>query len=158
MGQPTPPLTVDDFKAQFTRDFLYGSGLDKVRDADITSGLALASTVFNPDLFDTTEVHGTSEAKLAYLYASAHFLVLSLRSAGGLAPQNKGRGARAQGEGPIGNASVAGVNAGYVWPSRVVDNAMLFQFTKTPYGQTFLQMLMPKLVGGMAVGAGNREP
>ena len=158
MGQPTPPLVVADFKAFFTRDFVYGTGLEKVRDADIQKGLNLASTIFNPCLFDTTDVGGgATEANMAYLYASAHFLVLDLRAAGGLTKKNLGKGARAQGEGPLGSASVSGVSTSYVWPSRVTDNATLFQLTKTPYGQAYLQILTPKLVGNVALVLGPNE-
>lgn len=159
MGQLTPPASVANFKAQFTRDFKYGTGLDTVRDADIQSGLNFASTVYNPALFDTTIVGGTtSEALMAYLFASAHFLVISLQAAGGLSAVSRYQGPNSQGEGIIGSKSVGSVSVGYVWPSSITDNPALYQFTKTSYGQSYLQILMLKLVGNIAIVAGQTQP
>lgn len=158
MGQTTPPATVADFQTQFPRDFKYGSGLETVRDVDIQAALNFASTVFNPSLFDTTLVgltgQETSEALMCYLNASAHFLVLSLQAAGGLAAVSRYQGPNSQGDGIITNKSVGGVSIGYEWPALVIDNPALFQFTKTAYGQAYLQVLVLKLVGNVSVVAG----
>lgn len=157
MGQLTPPATVNDFKAQFTRDFKYGAGLEFVRDVDIQSGLNFASTVYNPSLFDTSPVGGTSEAMLAYLYASAHFLVIALQAAGGLSAVSRYQGPNSQGDGVITSKGVGGVNIGYTWPSLITDNPALYQFTKTSYGQSYLQILTLKLVGNVQVVAGENQ-
>jgi len=162
MGQTTPPASVADFKVQFSRDFHYGVGLDTVRDIDIQAGLNMASTVYNPALFDTTSVgvipNLTSEALMAYLYASAHFMVLSLQAAGGLSAVSKYQGVNSQGEGIVSGKGVGGVNVSFSWPSTIVDNPALFQFTKTSYGQSYLQILMLKLVGNVQVVAGETQP
>lgn len=162
MGQLTPPASVADFKAQFPRDFRYGAGLDTVTDGDIQRGLNTASTVYNPALFDTTVVGVTpiltSEALLAYLYASAHFMVLSLQAAGGLSAVSKYAGPTSQGEGVVSNKSVGGVSIGFAWPAMVTDNPALYQFTKTSYGQEYLQILMLKLVGNVSLVAGETQP
>lgn len=158
MGQLTPPATPDDFKVQFTRDFKYGGGLETVRDVDIQNALNLASTVFNPELFETVVLPvGTSEAKIAYLYAAAHFLVLSLQAAGGLSAISRYQGPNSQGDGIITSKGVGGVNVGFTWPSLITDNPALYNFTKTSYGQTYLQMLMPKLVGNITIVAGQNQ-
>lgn len=158
MGQLTPPATPTDFKAQFTRDFKYGTGLETVRDLDIQSALNLASTVFNPQLFDTTALPGpTSEAMLAYLYAAAHFLVISLQAAGGLSAVSRYQGPNSQGDGIITNKAVGGVSIGYTWPALITDNPALYGLTKTSYGQVYLQILMPLLVGNMAVVLGETQ-
>lgn len=151
MGQLNPPATVADFKAQFTRDFVYGAGLETVRDSDIQSSLNTASSVFNPALFDVTQVgispNFTSEAMIAYLNASAHFLVTSLQAVGGLG--KVGRGVFSQGEGNVTGKGVGGVSVNFEWPATITDSPILFQFVKTTYGQAYLQVLMTKLVGNM---------
>lgn len=156
MGQLTPPATVAQFETLFTRDFAYGPGLDKVRPVDIQNALNAASSVFNPCLFSTAPIGVapaiTSEALNAYLYAAAHFLVTGLQAVGGLG--KVGGGTNSQGEGVVGNKSVGGVSVGYVWPDTVTGSPVLFQFTKTTYGQTYLQMLMPKLVGNVSAVLG----
>lgn len=155
MGQLTPPATVTQFKTQFTRDFTYGTGMETVRDIDIQNALNVTSSAFNPQLFDTTVLTGsTSEALLAYLYASAHFLVTALQAAGGLAPGGRKQGAKSQGAGPVGSKAVGSVSLGYVWPDSITNNPMLFQFVRTNYGQQYLQMLVTKLVGNVRVVLG----
>jgi hypothetical protein len=46
----TPP-TIAQFKAQFPRDFPYGSGLETVQDNDIQAAINLGQGLFNPSLF-----------------------------------------------------------------------------------------------------------
>lgn len=156
MGQLNPPATVAQFEQMFSRDFVYGPGLDSVRPVDIQNALNSASSIFNPDLFDTTPIGAapnfTSEALQAYLYNAAHWLVLSIQAVGGL--NKKGGGLNSQGEGVITSKSVGGVSVSYSWPSHVTDSPTLFSFTKTFYGNQYLLMLMPKLVGNVGVVAG----
>ena len=159
MGQPTPLTTAGSFKSAFARDFSYGPGLDKVRDADINRAIVMASTLFNADLFDTT-LQGvspdvTSESQTAYHYLTAHFLVSAVQAAGGLS--KTGRGVYSQGEGVISSKGAGGMNVGYNWPSIVTDSPALFQLVKTTYGQMYLQILMPRLVGNVGVVGGQRE-
>lgn len=152
MGTLTPAATVANFEAMFTRDFAYGPGLDKVRPIDVQNALNAASAVFNPALFSTAPIgvppNITSEALICYLNCAAHFLVTSLQGVRGL---NKvGGGLTSQGEGVVGNKGVGGVTVGFVWPSFVTESGVLFQFTKTTYGQLYLQVLMTRLVGNTA--------
>lgn len=159
MGQLTPPATIANFKTQFTRDFVYGAGLETVRDSDIQNGLNGASSMFNPALFDLTPIgvtpNFTSEAMIAYLNLSAHIMVTALQGVGGLG--KKGGGLNSQGEGTVGNKSVGGVSIGFVWPSVIVDSPILFQLSKTTYGQAYLQVLMTKLVGNVGAVLGETE-
>lgn len=156
MGQLTPPATVADFKAQFTRDFVYGPGLETVRDSDIQNALNGASSVFNPELFDTTPIGIipliTSEAMISYLNASAHIMVTALQAVGGLG--KVGKGVFSQGEGNITSKGVGGVNIGLEYPPAITDSPILFQFAKTTYGQAYLQVLATKLVGNVSAVVG----
>ena len=159
MGASSPVANILNFKAQFSRDFVYGPGADKVTDLDIQKGLNAASSLFNPCLFDTAPLGVapliTSESLLAYLYLSAHFLVTSVQAAGGLG--KVGRGTFSQGEGNVSSKGAGGVNIGFSWPSSITDNPALFQLAKTTYGQMYLQMLMPRLVGNIGIALGERE-
>lgn len=162
MGQLTPPATVANFKAQFTRDFVYGTGLEAVRDVDIQGALNIASSLFNPCLFDLTPIgvtpNITSEALICYLNAAAHFLVTSLQAVGGLGAVRLGGGVFSQGEGNITGKSVGGVNVSFSWPSSITDSPVLFQFAKTAYGQAYLQVLATKLVGNVGAVLGEVTP
>lgn len=159
MGQLNPPATVAQFKNQFSRDFVYGPGLETVRDTDIQNALNSASSVFNPALFSLKQIgvppNLTSEALICYLNVTAHLMVLSIQGVGGLG--KKGGGTNSQGEGIVGNKSVGGVSVGYMWPSTITNNAFLFQFTKTTYGQEYLLVLMTKLVGNVSAVLGETE-
>ena len=85
----TPPVDAARFKDEFDRDFQYGSGLDKVRDKDINRALTEANALFNAALWATDE-----ELQSAYLYLSAHFLVMNLQVAGGLRKKGKSLASR----------------------------------------------------------------
>lgn len=160
MGSNQTPPSVAQFKTFFVRDFDYGPGLDKVRDADIQNALNATVSVFNPRLFSTAPIgvapDVTSEAILAYLNASAHFLVTALQAVGGLG--KKGKGTRSQGEGVYASKGVGGVQASFVWPAVITDSPVLFQFAKTPYGQAYLQVLMTRLVGNVSAVLGETIP
>lgn len=160
MGQLHPPATILQFKNQFSRDFVYGPGLEAVRDVDIQNGLNAANSLFNPDLFDTSLIgiapDQTSEALICYLNASAHFMVLALQAAGGLGIV--GRGVFSSGEGPISNKSVGGVSVTFAWPSSITDNPALFQFMQTKYGMAYLQVLVTRLVGNVGAVMGEMTP
>lgn len=146
----TQPAVIADFKAQFNRDFPYGTGLDTVRDADITSAFNSADLIFNAALWSQTEV------KIAYLYVAAHVLFLNLQASGGL-NLNGGQGAEAYGGGNIQQKSVGQVSVSYQLPPSLADNALLNQFMQSRYGQFYLQLLVPRLVGGGYVVGGWRD-
>ena len=151
----TPPATIAAFKNLFFRDFNYGDGPTTVMDRDIANALNTSVSLFNPPLFDTTLVGAppsqASESLNAYLYLAAHFLVTALQAVGGLAGKAGAGspGLNSQGEGVIGSKGGGGLQISYVWPTTITDNAALFQLTKTVYGQTYLQILMPRLVGNV---------
>ena len=112
--------------------------------------------MFNPALFSTSPIgvppNLTSEALISYLNLSAHFLVTSLQAVGGLG--KVGGGINSQGEGIVSSKSVGGVSVSFMWPPMVIDSPALYQFTKTIYGQLYLQVLMPRLVGNVGVVLG----
>lgn len=146
------PPSVADFKAQFNRDFTYGTGMNTVMDSDVQRGLNEARIVFNPELWGTDY-----EKNTAYLYASAHFMVLNIQAAGGPSATNFGRGVQSKGGGTIESKGVGSVNVGYAVPDFVRQSPILSQFMRTDYGQMYLQFMNPRLVGNIAVVSG-QEP
>lgn len=145
----TPPIDEDEFKAYFVRDFVYGATPDTVMDADITKALAQGMMVFNPAIWADDD-----EKKLAFQWVAAHFLVIDIQAAGGLSADNLGLGVESQGGGTIQSKGVGGVNVSLALPSSIVESPILNQFMRTDYGQKYLQMLTPRLVGNGAVVAG----
>lgn len=145
----TFPATVSDFKSEFDRDFIYGAGLDTIRDKDITRAMTEGNILFNVRLWSSTD-----ESKLAFLYLSAHCLVLSVQAAGGLTPKPSGLGVTNRGAGITQSKSVGQVSINYAIPQSVVDDPVLNQFMRTDYGQRYLQLVAPRLVGNIALFPG----
>lgn len=161
----TPPQLAD-FKAQFPLDFPFGAGPDAVSDPEIQNALNLVASgaYYNPDLFSTTvlgptgQTVGPTEQTLAFLYCAAHFLYKNVRARGGLrAPGYKG-GLASEGLGVRTAQSVGPVNVTRDWPEQIKNDSMLFQFTQSPYGEMYLQLLTPKLVGNVGIVGGERLP
>jgi hypothetical protein len=146
---PTPPpASVADFKAQFVRGFRYTTGADGVTDADISLGITLATSMFNPALWND------AERKAVFLLAAAHFVVVNIQAAGGLNPQIAGT--------PGGIADATENTGGGVIASKTVDKVsqtyagleewcrrypQLGDFLRTDFGAQYLALLKPRLVG-----------
>lgn len=143
---PTQYATVAEFKARFVRDFFYGEAASYVMDADVANALNDASMVFNPGIWIDTD-----ETRTAFLYASAHFLVKNIQAAGGLAAQNLSRGLNSRGGGTIQSKNVGQVGVTFSLPQPVSDSPILNQFQQTDYGQRYLQLMAPRLVGNTTV-------
>ena len=157
---------IADFKAQFALDFPFGEGTAGVSDPEIQNGLNLTASgaYFNAALFDLAPLGAagatptTNEATLAFLYCAAHFVWKRVKARGGLrAPGAKG-GSTSAGLGVDESVTVGPVSKTKKWPESVANDPMLFQFTQSPYGELYLQMLTPKLVGNVGLVMGQRLP
>lgn len=157
---------IADFKIQFALDFPFGAGAQAVSDPEIQNGLNLVASgaYFNAALFNLAPLGAananptTNEATLAFLYCSAHFVWKRVQARGGLrAPGFKG-GANSVGLGVGESATVGPVTTSKKWPESVANDPMLFQFTESPYGEFYLQMLTPKLVGNVGLVMGECLP
>lgn len=146
----TPPATIADFKVKYDRDFPFGVGLDSVRDQDIDAAIASARSLYNPALWSDDD-----ERKAAFLPLAAHFLWSSLQGAGGLSTLKDG--VNSQGEGLTMSKSVGPASVSYDFPERIRNSPILGQLLKSAYGQVYLQMLMPRLVGGVQIAEGFSE-
>lgn len=86
----TPP-TIAQFKAQFPRDWPYGSGTDKVQDADIQNATNEGQGLFNPVLWNNTIPSFAATIKGDTAITSA--TIANLSSVTGLAPGQSVAGA-----------------------------------------------------------------
>jgi hypothetical protein len=152
-SSPFTPPTVSQFTARFVRDFPYTSnGTDGVLSADIQNALNDAAPLFNPGLWSST-----TESLTAYLFLTAHLLVLNLQMAGGLSARPLGKGVNNVGGGVVEGTSIGGISANYAIPERIRNSPILSQFMRTDYGQRYLYMLTPRIVGPVSVAAGFRD-
>lgn len=147
---PTPPaaVTIAVFKAQFDRDFTYGTGKEFVRDIDITRALNDASSLFNTALWDSQEL------PIAYCYASAHFLALNVQAAGGLSALPQNLGTENRNTGLLTSKNVGQVSIQYGIAQGLLEDPILGQFLETSYGRRYLQMLSPRCVGHVITVSG----
>ncbi len=149
------PPAVADFKAQFNREFVYGPSLAQVQDNDIQRSINEAWISFNPGLWDgVTALGSTTELNIAYLYVAAHYLVLNVQAAGGLSTVNRGRGVKSSGGGTIQAKSIGSVSLTYVIPEDIQNSPILGQYMRTDFGQKYLTLLWPRLIGNVAVVSG----
>lgn len=141
-------ITISDFKTYFVRDFHYyisGDDDTAITDADLTKAMFEASVNFNEDLFEDADV-----LKVAYLYLSAHFLCVNLQTAAS--------GYNSVGYSPVSSRSVGGVSESYEIPEWLRKDPVLFSFNTTRYGQTYLSMVRPLLIGNTGIFQGWSAP
>ncbi len=122
-----------------------GDPLQYIQPQDITNAFAEAQVIFNPGLFTTDAV-----ITLAYLYLTAHYLVNDLRTAA--------QGVESGGSFPVSARSVGSMSETYQIPDRYKDSPQLAFFTTTGYGQKFLSMVLPNLVGNFGHVYGGTTP
>lgn len=138
--------SVADFKAQFNRDFPYGTDPNvAVLDSDIAKSFQITNMNINQGLFSDQASYS-----VGYLYLSAHNMVMTLRSSsqginGQFSFLNASRGA-------------GQVNEAFSIPQRILDNPFWSVLAKTNYGIQYLMMVFPKLSGQMFTVWGPTKP
>lgn len=143
----TYPVTVEEFKDWFVRDFPFSSNdddLSGITTKDIEKAFAEAYFVYNPELF--TE----AEQKIAFMYLAAHYLVIDLK--------NSSSGLKGAFSGLMTNKSVGSVSVGYTMPSWIMNNPLYSLLAQTPYGVKFLSLVIARCVGNMGVVKGATYP
>ena len=143
----TYPITVDEFRGWFSRDFPYSQDgdLTGVTTQDILKAFAEAGLNFNPSLFDTDD-----NKKLGFLYLAAHYLVIDL--------QNSSQGINGRYEGIMSNKTVGSVSVGYTIPSWITDHPIYSLLSQTKYGLKYLSLIIPGLVGNVVAVKGATQP
>lgn len=125
---------------------LYSSNIyNYVLDSDITKAFAEAQMNLNQELF-------TSDANitLGYLYLTAFFLVNDIKTA--LA------GLQSTGSQPLTARTVGSVSESYAVSPYYLNNPLYLFYNKNGYGQKYLAMIQPMLVGNVGVVCGTTLP
>ena len=139
------PVTTDDFKTFFARDFPYGADASAVMDVDITKALGMAGTNFNEDMWESQAIFSQM-----FLLLAAHFLVLSLRASSA--------GLNGQFAGLTQSKGVGNVNEAYVIPDRVKNSPFLMGLYSTNYGAQYVTQAWPRMLGNVMTVFGNTTP
>lgn len=116
-----------------------------VQDSDIERAFAEAQVNFNQALFSTD-----AEIQLAYLYLTAHYLVVDLK--------NANAGLSSSGNFPVASRSVGSVSESYNIPKTYQDNPIFSYLSQTGYGLKYLSLLLPKLIGNVGAVCGATKP
>lgn len=143
----TPP-TVADFKSRFDRDFAYSaaeSDLTKVRVKDINTAFVQAAANFNEALFASQATYAES-----FLLLSAHFLVVNITAS------SQGLGGASQWT--TQSKGAGNLQESFAIPPRIMRSPFLSQLSKTTYGMTYLQIILPLLSGNVGIVAGCTTP
>ncbi len=109
-----------------------------VADEDITRAFSEAQVSFNQALFGSD-----AEIQQAYLYLTAHYMALDIRTAMG--------GVFSTGENPMNSRTVGSVSESYTIPQAYLDDPVLVFYTKTGYGMKYLNFILPRVRGNFGV-------
>lgn len=141
-------ILVDDFKEYFTRDFPYytaGDSTNYVTDEDIEKAFLQAQANFNTDLFSSDNI-----LKISYLHLVAHYLVVDF--------QMSAQGLQSVGYNPVTSRSVGSVSESYQLPEWISKGSFLAEYTTTRYGQKYLSLIRPLMIGNVGLAAGYTTP
>lgn len=116
-----------------------------VLDSDITRAFQEAQINLNQALFGDDPT-----IKLAYLYMTAHYLVMDLRAAKA--------GVSGRGEQIVSGRTVGSVSENYNIPTALSDSTIRQFFAKTYYGQKFYSMAEANMVGNIGIVWGGATP
>lgn len=116
-----------------------------VLDADIEKAFQEANASFNESLYTSEEYK-----KQAYLYLTAHYLVLDLR--------NSQTGIQSTGVFSVNSRSVGSVSESYTIPERFIKNPILAYYTSSGYGLKYLNLTYPRIVGNVVAVSGKSTP
>lgn len=138
--------TVADFKTRFYRDFPYGTDPEvAILDQDIA--VAFQDTNLN---FETNMWPDQATYTNAYLFMSAHYLVMNIRSSS--------QGINGQFQFNQQSVSAGPVSESFAIPQAILNHPIYGMYAKTNYGQRFLQYLLLNSVGQMFTVPGRTKP
>ena len=131
-------ISISDFKNYFVRDFCYGQTHDQVMDCDIYKALNEARSFINQGIIPCNKL------AIAFLYLTAHFLVLNIRMGF--------NGIQSVGQQIVQSNNITEVSESYAIPSKFVNNAIVNAYAKTDYGLKYLSIVLPNLIGHVGSG------
>lgn len=146
-------ITTDDFKGWFVRDFIYATPLgatepvvscqkNYITDPDLQRSFTEASINFNEKLFGEDDALRTT-----FYYLWAHYLVCDIQAAS--------EGVNSSGKFITSSRSVGPLSESYVIPEWMLRDPNLAQFANTRYGQKYLGLIKPLLIGNVMVYQGD---
>lgn len=118
---------------------------DFILDIDIQKAFDQANMNFNQDLFGED-----ANIKIAFFYLSAYYLVIDITAASS--------GLRGSSTFMLNAKSAGNVSSSYTIPERYINDPFLSAFTKNPYGEKYLSLLLPRLVGRVRTVSGATTP
>jgi len=136
----TSPISVAEFQSFFDRDFIYGSAITDVRDKDITRAINDSLLAYNGDLWGDS-----ASGKHAFYYLVAHHLSCNISASGGLG--NTGQGANSSANFLVSSKSAGPLSVSYSIPQSLLENTMVQGLLKTGYGQKYLELVLPYIIG-----------
>ncbi|NDK07865.1 DUF4054 domain-containing protein [Candidatus Gracilibacteria bacterium] len=134
-GTTSIPTTILDW------ELVNDNILNYVLDADITKAQSEAKLLFNQSLFSSD-----AEIVLAFNYITAHFLAIDIR--------RSGEGINSKGEYLANSQSVGSISESKSIPNSISENPYLNIFTTTGYGQKYIGLVLPRLIGRISVVSG----
>lgn len=141
--QPTPQA----FQAFFVRDFEFTTdpaNLELVSINDINRAMTDASDNFPSGLFSNNNV-----AINAFMYLAAFCMVRNIQMAT--------KGLASQGKFMISGNAVGGVSTSFSIPEQYMKDPFLSSLTGNQYGQRYLELILPYLVGNVSVARGGLD-
>ncbi len=136
-------VSVDQFKEHFDRgQFTYGDDIPQVRDKDITAAIREMSSIINTGLYPDEDA-----SLLAQKYLTAHFLTNDLTAA-----QSGGQAVFSQT-----SRSVGSISESVAIPDWMMQG-QLAPYATTYYGQKWLMLTKPYLIGRVSCVAGGTTP
>lgn len=138
-GYVAPQLTVQG-------GGLDDTNLDYVQDFDVRRALLAAGVNFNAALWADQPTF-----TYAFCLKAAHFLCVNLKAST--------QGLRGRGGEWLRNAfSVGDISAAYTLPDKIVKSPILGPLLETTYGNQYLQLVAPQLVGNVMAAVGWSKP
>lgn len=139
------PITIEEFKQFFSKDFEYGTEQDQVSDAEIARAMTEAKMNFNEGMFQDDD-----EKKLIFSYLTAYYLVVDINNANTQGASNNG--------GLLTYRQVRNVAESFKVPKWVEESPMFSQFSQNGYGLKYLTMIYPYLIGNVGIVGGATLP
>jgi len=119
-----------------------GDVKEYISDFDIQKAFGEANFSFNKSLmWGTPDTEWTANATVAYMYVVAHYLVVDAQMAT--------QGLSSTGYFSISSRSVGDVSEAYSIPQWMLEDPIISAFMTTRYGQKYVQLLKPLLIGSI---------
>ena len=139
------PITIEEFKEFFSKDFEYGTEDGQVSDAEIARAMAEAGMNYNEAILTECE-----SKKIIFAYLTAYYLVVDINNANTQGTSNNG--------GLLTYRQVRNVAESFKVPKWVEENPMFSQFAQNGYGLKYLTMIYPYLIGNIGIVGGATLP